>query len=232
MRPVLTSDDALARRRLVFARHYHGVPLRFLTLTSRVPRRDFARDLQHLVEYLRIVFGSLEYQAVRTDEGRGVYHLAVVSAYLPWREIKARWKALTGADRVSISYERDFKALLDEMTRQQQARHYSRSRGFLPDGSRQAIDVVFRHFPGKLGYRAVRMLALRWRAQDALVRTLSCIERGPGPGRFSDIRSRQEFLNGSTEEGRQRSLLPGSQPAAAAAAQGDCCQTVLKGVRV
>jgi hypothetical protein len=160
---------------------------------------------------LRKVFGAFHYMAVRTDEGRGVFHLAVVSDYLPWKEIKARWLAITGADRIHISYERDFQALLEEMTRQNQTRRYSYSQGFVPDGSRKAIEALSRHFDGRLRYKALKHLARRWKQPDALARTITCIERGPGPGRYSDLASRQEYLNGRTAQIKIRRLPPGSQ---------------------
>jgi len=138
--------------------------------------------------------------AVRTDEGRGVYHLAVISEYLPWKDIKARWQALTGAFGVTISYERDFMALLEEMTRQNQKRRYSYSQGFLPSGARPAIEAICRHFDGALRFKALKMLARRWKRPDALARTIACIERGPGPGRYCDIVTHQEFFNGRTAQ--------------------------------
>lgn len=140
--------------------------------------------------------GDVEYMATHTDEGRGVYHLALVSPYLPWSVVREMWKKRTGADRVNISYERNFDAMLREMTLQQEMARYSFSRGFLPDGARKAIEAICCHFRGKIRYQAIAMLARRWRRSDALSRTVSCAERIPW-GRFCYLSSREEVLHGA-----------------------------------
>jgi hypothetical protein len=209
------------------------VPLRFLTLTSKNVRGDvFSRDLEHLIEDLRAVYGSLEYMATRTDEGRGVYHLALVSDYLPWATVKTRWQAITGASRVHISFERDFHAILEEMTRQQETRRYSFSRGFLPDGSRDAIEAICRQFTGKIRYQAIKQLARRWKAPAALIRTQACVERGPGPGRYSDIRTRQEYFTGGVQADIPRSRPFGSESVPSLRRFATCRnQMTLRGVK-
>jgi hypothetical protein len=196
----MTSQDLRSRRLLLFARHYHDVPFKFLVLTSRKRVLDPSRHLEHLVEDLRQIFGPLEYGAIRTDEGRGVFHLAVVSPtnkYLDWKVIKKRWKSITrGSDRISISQERNIDAFLEEMTRQKLQVRYSFSRRFVPEGSRKAIEALSFHFTGLSLHRAVEMLALRWRGPEALVRTISCIERGYGT--CCDLKTRQVYLVGRT----------------------------------
>lgn len=196
LRKELTSRDARARRYLVFARYYWGRPLKFLTLTSVRRSRSNSLALKSFLLALRLLVGDIEYMAAHTDEGRGVYHLAIACKnYIPWQVIRDAWEKRTGATHTYITLEKNFDALLNEMTQQKELCRYSFSREFLPAGARQAIEAVCVHFKGPVRYQAIKMLARRWRRVDALPKTISCIERSPW-GRFSYLASRSEVLNG------------------------------------
>jgi hypothetical protein len=181
---------------LRFARYHHGTKYRFLTLTTRKgDLRPLRLRKQDFFRSLRSQLPSLEYRCTSTDEGNGVCHICLISpCYLPQPYLRELW----GAD-VHITREKDGRldALMSEMSLQTQMAGYSMSRKFLPEGSRTAIDMLSRHFRGRLGFKAVEMLGRRWKSPDACKRTLECCSRKDGW--CSDLRSRLEFMGGRQE---------------------------------
>lgn len=177
-----------------FSRVYHGKAFRFLTLTSTDDQTDgvMRERLASLVRYLRRFQKRLDYLATRTDEGNGVYHLVIISsAFLPIKRISEFWGA-----RCWIEKEHDLNGLLLEMVLQREQQRYSMSRGFVPDGAREALEALSRQFRGHVGQVALQMLARRWKQGNALQVTRECCSRKPGAGWCSDLRTRREYLGG------------------------------------
>jgi hypothetical protein len=176
---------------LRFARVFHGEKYRFLTLTTRKgDLRPLRSRRRVFFKALRLQVPSLEYRCTSTDEGNGVCHMCLISpCYLPHPYLRELW----GAD-VHITREKDGRldALVSEMSLQTKMFGYSMSRGFLPGGSRIAIDNLSRYFRGRLGFQAVEMLSRRWKGPDAFGRTVECCSRKTGW--CSDLRSHFEIL--------------------------------------
>lgn len=147
--------------------------------------------LKALMQYLRTYQARLDYWATRTGEGHcGVYHLVLISsAFIPNKRIQDFWGATTWIER-----EKDFEGLVQEMVLQRETVRYSMSRGFLPDGALKAIETIGRHFRGRAGVQAQKMLARRWKRKEALTRTIECCSRKTGW--CSDIVTRREYYNG------------------------------------
>jgi len=182
-------------RIILFAREYYAQPLKFLTLTFPPGAENHRIALQQLMEFLRKMF-TLEYLAVRTGEGNGVYHICLVSPFIDQALIREKWESLTGAYRVNISKEKSISSLVREMTRQQDTMRYSMSRKFLPQGSIHALDRLSKEFRGNVRIKSYGMLArrLRFARGDiirAYYRTAVCMRQLNG--RCSDIRSHQEY---------------------------------------
>jgi hypothetical protein len=196
LRRTMTPKDRQVFRLLHFAREYWGKPLKFLTLTGVDGKSPGWLELQQLIRHVRKI-SALEYLGVRTGEGNGVYHLALMSQYIDQALIREKWESLTGAYHVNISKERSINALVREMTRQQETIRYSMSRSFIPPGSQHALDSLKALFRGRLRIKAYKMLAIRARhskgdIDQAYHNTKDCISRSPS-GLCSDIRTRQVF---------------------------------------
>jgi hypothetical protein len=193
LRRVMTPKDRKMFRRLHFAREYWGKPFKFLTLTGADGKVPGWLELQQLLRHLRQI-SEIQYFNVRTGEGSGVYHLALLSQYIDQALIRERWEALTGAYHVNISRERSINALVQEMTRQQETIRYSMSRQFIPVGTEQALDRLKALFRGRLRIKAYKMLARRARQNkgdisQAYHDTKICIGRCT-LGYCSDIKTR------------------------------------------
>jgi hypothetical protein len=176
---------------LRFARTFYGSRYRFLTLsTGKHEGRSLRLRKQVFFKVLRSFDSSLEYRSVNTDEGCGVSHVCLITKfYFPQAWLKDLWGA-----RVSITLEKDLGGLVKEMSLQKKIVGYSMSRGFLPDGSRKALDYLSLPFRGRLLFKAVDMLALRWKRPDALYRTIECCSRKDGW--CCDLRHHFEILGG------------------------------------
>jgi hypothetical protein len=191
LRKTWSRHDVRNAQVLRFARIYHGEKFRFLTLTSRREEESSLRDRKRrLFRSLRVQIPSLEYRCTRTEEGNGVCHICLVSpVYIPWRVIEEHWGSY-----VQISQERNLEALLQEMSLQSDHCQYSMSRMFVPDGVLEAIEALGRLFRGRLGQKSVEMLARRWKARDALSKTIECCSRKDTW--HSQVDSRMEILGG------------------------------------
>jgi len=149
---------------------------------------------RYLFRALRNEIPSLEYRCTKTDEGNGVCHICLVSpGYIPHEKIKQHWHGY-----IRINLERNLDALLKEMSLQSDHCHYSQSHNVLPGGAIHAIDAIGRLFRGHLGFDAIEMLARRWRAPDALNRTIECCSRKHGWRSLLD--TGQEVLGGRCVE--------------------------------
>jgi hypothetical protein len=157
-----------------------------------IPNLD--RKLARLLLWLRKKH-KIEYLAVRTGEGNGVYHLALVSGYIHRTEIKKKWEQLTGAWSVHISMERSFPAFVAEMTGQQETMRYSRSKNFVPKGSPAALESLRTSVSRINRIRAYKQLAMRVRGteniEESRYRTIQCVERFYGS--YSDLKTRRIF---------------------------------------
>lgn len=191
LRKKWTRTDVRNAQILRFAREYHGVKFRFLTLTTRREESASLRERKrHLFRSLRVFYPRLQYRCSKTDEGNGVCHICLVNDdYIPKALIEQHWNAWS-----SISMERDLEALLKEMSLQQEHGCYSMSRSFLPVGAIHAIEAIGRLFRGQSGRIAIEMLARRWKAPEALYRTIECCSRKNGWR--SDVKTHQEILAG------------------------------------
>lgn len=183
-------------RILHFAREYYGKPLKFLTLTGADGYSPGWLELQQLIRHIRKIV-DLEYLAVRTGEGNGVYHLVLMSKYIDQALIREKWESLTGAYRVNISRERSIHSLVREMTRQQSTNRYSMSRNFVPSGTEHALNSIRSRFCGILRLKAYKMLAIRARQNKGSINTVYhttcvCLDRSP-IGSCCDLRTRHEF---------------------------------------
>jgi len=192
LRHLRTKRDRHVFRLLQFARAYHGKPFLFLTLTTSKPLPNLDRKLARLLLWLRQKH-QIEYLAVRTGEGNGVYHLALVSGYIHRTKIKKKWEKLTGAWNVHISMERSFPAFVAEMTGQRDTMRYSRSKNFVPKGSPEALEDLRRQVAYINRVRAYKQLARRLRKtknlEESKYRTIQCVERFYGS--YSDIKTRR-----------------------------------------
>jgi len=205
LRLIRTSRDAAAYRKLMFARYYHGVPLKFLTLTFKESleeefgkRNPYKLKLQALMNHLREKY-EIEYLAVETKEGNTVFHLALICGFIHHSKIRHWWCENTGAWNVHISREKNLPAFLSEMTGQKETVRYSTSRNFVPKGTTVAIQRLKCHFSGKHLTNASKMLARRLKnvpMETALYQTRCCIERGYGA--YSDISLKRQILLGKT----------------------------------
>lgn len=195
LRGMNTKKDASAFRLLQFARLYHGKPFLFLTLTTSKPIPHLARKLQRLLFWLRQKH-QIAYLAVRTNEGNGVYHLALVSAYIHRTLIKKKWEKLTGAHQVHISLERSFPAFVKEMTSQKHTAYYSRSKNFVPKGTQEGLERLRRNVARCNRVRAYKQFARRLRASenmdDSLWKTERCVERFYGT--CSDLKTKLVYF--------------------------------------
>jgi hypothetical protein len=167
----------------MFAKTYFNRPFKFLTLTSVKEHKNYNRKLHRLLARLRKVH-KIEYLAVRTSEGRGVYHLALISNFIDQKEISRLWQSLTGAWNVHISLERDERDFVREMTGQKGVLRYSMSRGFLPGGIQKALNALRKEVQPFQRVRAYKMLARRLRASNgdlsrALYMTRECMSQAP-----------------------------------------------------
>ena len=175
--------DARAYRTLMFAKAYFGRPFRFVTLTSSHKIPKFSRKLKRLLVHLRKLH-FIEYFAVRTSEGNGVYHLALISHYIDHQEIRRRWESLTGAWSIHISLLKDERAFVQEMTGQKGVMRYSMSRGFLPKGVQRALRRLRREVQPWQRVISYKMLARRLKRNGgdlvkALYFTLECMSQAP-----------------------------------------------------
>ena len=176
-------QDARAYRTLKFAKVYFGRPFRFVTLTSVRHIPNFSRKLKRLLAHLR-KFYFIEYFAVRTSEGNGVYHLALISHYIDHKEIRRRWESLTGAWSIHISLEKDEKAFVNEMTGQKGVMRYSMSRGFVPKGVQKALKALRKQVQPWQRVIAYKMLARRLKCNGgdlakAFYITRECMSQAP-----------------------------------------------------
>jgi len=151
------------------------------------------QDLRLLLRYLRKIT-DLEYLAVRTGEGNGVYHICLVSAYIDQALIREKWELLTGAYRVNISRERSIHHLVNEMTKQKAVARYSKSQGFVPIGTQQALNALAYHFTGRLRLLAYSQFAARCRlfkgdCDKAFTVTMDCCNHSI-IGLCSDLKTR------------------------------------------
>lgn len=192
LRHLRTKRDRHVFRLLQFARAYHGKPFLFLTLTTSKPIPNLPQKLKILLLWLRQKH-DIEYLAVRTGEGNGVYHLALVSGYIHRTKIKKKWEQLTGAWNVHISMERSFPAFVAEMTGQQDTMRYSRSKNFVPKGSPEALERLRRQVAYINRVRSYKQLARRIKAseniEESVYRTIQCVERFYGS--HSDLKTRR-----------------------------------------
>ena len=197
LRGVMEKADRRAYRNLTFARHFWNRKFLFLTMTfasvEEHPHRKLARFLAHFRKKR-----GIEYFAVRTGEGRNgcVFHLSLVSKYIHHIEIRNVWEHLTGAWNIHISFEREWNAFVQEMTRQYHVIKYSNSKGLYPKGSQAALDRLSRDFRGNVRVLAYRQFAARCRLDNgdvdvAYLQTSTCIRQFYG--RCCDIKTRQEF---------------------------------------
>jgi hypothetical protein len=177
LRKKWTRSDVKNAQILLFAREYHGEMFRFLTLTTKPGEESSMRDRRrHLFRSLRVFIPSLQYRCTRTLEGNGVCHVCLISpGYIPHQLIEKHWNG-----HIQISLERNRNALLKEMSLQSDHDCYSMSRDFLPRGVLESIESLGRLFRGRLGWKAIEMLARRWNAPDALNRTVQCCFRKDG----------------------------------------------------
>jgi hypothetical protein len=189
----MSNKDRHQDRKLRFAKEYWKKPFRFVTLTTVERDENLDRKFTRLIAHLRKKH-ILEYQAVRTDEGNGVFHVAVVSNYIPYAEIKEAWERLTGAWNVHISLEKNFTAFRKEMTHQYAVARYSHSEGFVPKGVDAYLDRLKSHFQPMHRAPAYRQFARRCRLYDddverAFFDTLLCLSHST-LGWCSDLRTR------------------------------------------
>jgi len=193
LREKWTRSDVRNSLILRFARVYHGDKFRFLTCSTNGDEKRTLRERKHYLFTVlrsRKAWSDLQYRATNTEEGNGVCHICLVCVdFIPQRLIQGIW-----GSHVWISLEKDIDGLLREMSLQNMHCSYSMSRGFMPDGSIEAIEALGRLYRGRLGVKAVEMLARRWRATDALYKTIRCC--GSKDGWCSDLRSRIEYLGG------------------------------------
>lgn len=84
---------------------HDGERCTFLTLTSpsaEMQNYPLETSLKVLIARIRKKFGNIEYYAVRTNEGNGVYHLLFFGPYIPQKWISENWEQLRGAWSVDI----------------------------------------------------------------------------------------------------------------------------------
>jgi len=187
LRLIRTAQDAAAYRKILLARYYHGQPLIFLTLTflEELPkgkRNPYKLKLQALMNFLRKKW-SVEYFAVQTNEGRQVFHLAMICPYIHHSVIRKWWRENTGAWNICISREKNLPAFLSEMTGQYEIVRYSMSKNFIPKGSLKPLKALKNYFQGKQLNEACMMYGRRLKdssIDESYNRTVSCIERGYG----------------------------------------------------
>jgi len=183
LRGFRNKNDARSYRALMFAKTYFDRPFKFLTLTSVKEIKHYNRKLKRLLAHLRKTH-KIEYYAVRTSEGRGVYHLALISQYIDHKEISRLWQSLTGAWNIHISLERNERDFVQEMTGQKGVMRYSMSRGFLPNGIQKVLNALRKDVQPFQRVRAYKMLARRLRASNgdlsrAFLMTRECMSQAP-----------------------------------------------------
>jgi hypothetical protein len=191
LRGFRNKNDARAYRALMFAKTYFNRPFKFLTLTSAKEIKHYNRKLHRLLVHLRKNH-KIEYYAVRTSEGRGVYHLALISHYIDHNEIRRLWESLTGAWSIHISLERNERDFVKEMTGQKGVLRYSMSRGFLPKGIQKALNALRKEVMPFQRVRAYKMLARRLKAcngdlERAFMITRECMSQSPD-GEYENTR--------------------------------------------
>ena len=84
---------------------HDGERMSFLTLTSPGKEQQnypLETSLKILIARIRRKFGNIEYFAVRTNEGNGVYHILFFGPYVPQKWISEQWAQLRGAWSVDI----------------------------------------------------------------------------------------------------------------------------------
>lgn len=169
LRPFKTKRDRRAFRLLMFAREYYGKKFLFMTLTNAnhhaSDRRS--RSLSELLKVLR-KRSDIEYFSCRTGEGNGVYHLALISGYLPHQVIRGKWHDMTGAWNTHVSMERSFPAFVREMTGQNGEPRYSKSKNFVPLGVPDALDSLYRLVSPQNRVRSYKQFARRLKASGNL----------------------------------------------------------------
>jgi hypothetical protein len=202
-------QDSLLR----WARVYWKKPLKFMTLTTAKEEKFLDRKFKRLISYLRRKY-IIEYLAVRTDEGNGVFHVALVSNYIPQKEIKEAWERLTGAWNVHISLEKNFTSFRKEMTHQYAVARYSHSSGFIPQGVPAYLDRLKSHFVAGHRVPAYNQFARRCRLYDddverAFFDTLLCLSHST-LGWCSDLRTRSvvNLWDAPDREGFERRTPP------------------------
>jgi len=205
LRLIRNQRDATAYRKLMLARYYHGVQLKFLTLTFKDEiqgdgkRNPYKMKLQALMLALRNKGHDIEYLATETAEGNRVFHLALICGFIHHSKIREWWRENTGAWNVHISREKNLPAFLSEMTGQQETMRYSMSRNFVPKGSIGGLARLKYYFSGKSLNRACVMYARRLKSvplETAVEQTVKCIERGYGT--YSDLLSHRQIYVGKT----------------------------------
>jgi hypothetical protein len=141
LRRWVTGRDKLAFQRLSTGLYYHQKEdIRFLTLTNIPGNKDFkrqVRDFKSLLRWARNKFGSIEYFAVHTAEGNGVFHAIITGPFIPKKILVAKWRELTGAYMIKIKFvmkdgqNLPHTKMYHEMTCQRCVLRYSHSRGWL-----------------------------------------------------------------------------------------------------
>ena len=94
-----------------------------------VPRYN-RRLIPGLIRILRKKYGEIEYFAVRTNEGIGVYHMVMMAPYIYHKVLRGIWFDLTGYWSVCITEVDNFRGVVNEMTRQHKRVRYQRSKGW------------------------------------------------------------------------------------------------------
>ena len=196
LRGIMEKADRRAYRTLTFVRHFWNRKFLFLTMTFAKVEEHPHRKLARLLAHLRKKRG-IQYFAVRTGEGVNgcVFHLALVSKYIHHTEIRTVWEHLTGAWNIHISFEREWNAFVQEMTRQYHVAKYSNSKGLFPAGSQIALNRLSRDFRSNVRIIAYRQFAARCRLNNgdvdkAYYQTSTCIRQFHG--RCSDIKTHME----------------------------------------
>jgi hypothetical protein len=184
LRPFRTKKDKNASRVLLFAKHWHGQKFLFLTLTFTKDVSNCVRKLEFLLRHLRKK-QSLEYFCVRTTEGNGaVFHLGLISKFIPYLKIRELWRKLTGAWNISVSYERNFKGLVGELTGQYGVARYSYSKGLIPTGTIAHLDWIKKNLAFCNRFKGYKMFCIRLKKHGdpylAREETVSCLEKITG----------------------------------------------------
>lgn len=155
LRDNLTRNDRRAYGRLKAGLSYHNdKKVRFVTFTfpMALEKAKRAMRLQSVIKWIRKEYGHLEYFATHTDEGNGVFHLAIVNnVYIPRDDLISAWEKRTGAWNVGISlvaHEDEFPPgkFFQEMIRQSDIDRYSYSSGWLRPGSRTYMTKCYKAF--------------------------------------------------------------------------------------